>query len=256
MNLADHVKNNFAGMLVFADTHADYDTFLRAFSYAESNNLFFHSLGDLVDRGSFPFEIVSHMNRLVKEKKAGFTIGNHDDKYCRFFHGNKVSFSADAKRTLADVGPERQAEFLQLYAELVETPVFSAMFHRFDDIILVHAASHPDMWSANGEFGNSARSRALFGEVTGELHSDGFPVRLYNWIEEIPMGKTVIVGHDRKPIFDVAITKPLVRTNAKGGKAIFIDTGCGKGGFLTGAVITHKKHFKIDHFVEFKNDNR
>jgi len=42
-------------------------------------------------------------------------------------------------------------------------------------------------------------------------------------------------------------------TNATGGKVIFMDTGCGKGGFLTGAVILHgKKGFVLDRFVEFK----
>ena len=257
MNLANHVKKHFDGMLVIGDIHADYETFLRACNHAESNNLFLMSLGDLVDRGSFPFETVSKMRDLMMAGKAGFTVGNHDDKYRRFHKGNKVSFSADAKRTLADVGPERQEEFLRIYAEVVEAADFSALVHHFDDITLVHAASHKSMWADKaGVLKDAARSRALYGETNGETHPDGFPVRLYTWIEEIPMGKTVIVGHDRKPIFNVSITEPLVRTNANGGKAIFIDTGCGKGGFLTGAVITHKKHFNIDHYVEFKNEEQ
>jgi hypothetical protein len=76
---------------------------------------------------------------------------------------------------------------------------------------------------------------------------------LYNWVDEIPMGRTVMVGHDRMPVFNVPITEPMVKTNSNGGKAIFIDTGCGKGGFLTGAVILHdKKKFVIDSYKEFK----
>lgn len=251
MSLANHVKKNFAGMLVIGDVHADYESFTAAHHHAETHNFFLMSLGDLVDRGSFPFETVSHMNRLVKDGRAGFTIGNHDNKYYRFRNGSKVSFSSDAKRTLADVGPNRQTEFLEMYAEIIEHP-HSSMFHRFDDIILVHAASHHVMWEPIDKFPDSARSRALFGETNGETHDDGFPIRLYNWINEIPMGKTVVVGHDRKPVENVAIVCPLVKTNVNGGKAIFIDTGCGKGGFLTGMIVKHDKHFKIDHFVEFK----
>jgi hypothetical protein len=252
MSLANHVKKNFAGMLVIGDLHGDYEAFTAAHHHAETHNFFLMSLGDLVDRGPFPFETVSHMSRLVKDGRAGFTIGNHDNKYYRFRNGSKVSFSSDAKRTLADVGPERQAEFLDMYAGIIDTPLFSAMFHRFDDITLVHAASHPVMFESVEKFPDAARSRALYGETNGEVHPDGFPVRLYNWINEVPMGKTVVVGHDRKPIHNEAIVVPLVKTNANGGKAIFIDTGCGKGGFLTGMVVKHDKHFKIDHFVEFK----
>jgi hypothetical protein len=66
------------------------------------------------------------------------------------------------------------------------------------------------------------------------------------------MGKTVMVGHDRAPVFNTVITEPMVRTNSKGGKVIFMDTGCGKGGFLSGAVIfADKNRFVVDHFESF-----
>lgn len=252
MTLADYVKNNFNGMLVFGDVHADYVSYMKAFNYAEANKLFFMSIGDLVDRGHYPFETVSHMHENIKAGLSGFTIGNHDDKFRRLFLGNKVSLSTDAKRTLEDVGTVRRDNFLKMYYDIMETPIYAGIFHKLDDITIVHAASHPAMWEDKVDIGKTARNRALVGEAKGEIDADGFPVRLYNWIDEIPMGKTVIVGHDRKPIFNVAITEPLVRTNANGGEAIFIDTGCGKGGFLTGAVITYDIHFKIDHYEVFK----
>lgn len=252
-NLANYIKNNFDGILVFGDIHSDYESLMRSHKFAESHNYFFMSLGDLVDRGPFPFETISHMSAFVKAKRAGVTIGNHDDKFCRFQKGSKVSFSADAKRTLADVGPERQEEFLQMYVDLMETPEFSGLYHVFDDIILVHAASHPCMWNSEIKCGNEGRSRALYGEVNNESDSDGFPVRLYSWVDEIPMGKTVVVGHDRAPIHNVRIIEPLIKTNINGGKAIFIDTGCGKGGFLSGMIIIHDNgRFKFDRFIDFK----
>jgi len=41
--------------------------------------------------------------------------------------------------------------------------------------------------------------------------------------------------------------------NKNGGKVVFLDTGCGKGGFLSGAVmLSDKKGFRIDHFVKFR----
>lgn len=251
-SIANHVKDNFKGMLVFGDIHSDYDSFMKARKYAEEHDLFFMSLGDLVDRGDKPFEVVKAMAAYVADGSAGFTIGNHDDKYRRHALGNKVSFSRDGKMTFEHVGAEREAEFLETYVTMMNTPVLSAMFHKFDDFTIVHAASHPCMWENTDKFGKSATSRALVGETTGKMGEDGYPERLYNWIDEVPMGKTVIVGHDRMPVFDQVIYQPLVRNNPNGGKVIFMDTGCGKGGFLTGMVMVHDKHFKIDRYVEFK----
>lgn len=250
--VASHVRNKFKGMLVFGDVHADYESFMYAYDYAEKNNYFFMSLGDLVDSGSHPFETVTKMAELVKEGKAGFTLGNHDDKMYRLGQGKKVSLSSDAKQTIVDVTSERQEEFLRLYTEIVDTPVYSALTHTFGDITLVHAASHPSMWDKETSHSKDMRARAMYGQVNGEKYANGFPIRYYNWIEEVPMSKTVIVGHDRAPVFNVAITEPMIRTNSKGGKVIFIDTGCGKGGFLTGVVILEdKNHFKVDHFESF-----
>jgi protein phosphatase len=251
-DLAEHVKT-YDGMLVFGDVHSDYKLFSAALDYATKQNFFFMGLGDLTDRGDEPYKVVKAMHKRMYDGHAGFVIGNHDDKFHRHAKGSKVRFSHDSKDTMERVGPKRMDEFLRMFSEIQTFPGQAALFHKFDDITLVHGASHPDIWDPKGKFGESFRSRALYGEVTGEKREDGYPVRLYNWIDEIPMGKTVMVGHDRKPIHDVAITEPLVVTNANGGKAIFIDTGCGKGGFLTGAVILHgKKGFYIDRYKEFK----
>lgn len=253
-DIASYVKDSFDGMFVVADIHGNYAAFKRAYDYAKSENFLFMSLGDLVDRDRQPFEVVEAMYNAMYEGRAGFTVGNHDNKYYRFANGAKVSFSRDAQRTFDDVGEERKAEFMRMYCGIIEMPMQSAIFHKFDDILLVHAAAHPDMWDPTvAKLGKTAQNRALVGETTGEIGTDGYPIRLYSWINDIPMGKTVMVGHDKQPIHNLPIQEPMHVTNSNGGKAIFMDTGCGKGGFLTGAVILHdKKKFKIDRFVEFK----
>jgi hypothetical protein len=250
--LADYVKDNFNGMLVFSDVHGDYESFKVAHTFAKGENFFFMSLGDLVDRDRQPFEVVRDMYDAMLVGTAGFVIGNHDDKHHRAAKGNKVSFSRDGNDTLASVGPDRMSEFHRMYTAVVEDHLLAGLFHKFDDITLVHAASHPCVWE-NNPVGKTARSRFLVGETNGERMADGYPVRLYSWIDEIPMGKTVMVGHDRMPIHGVPIEKPMTVTNSIGGKVVFLDTGCGKGGFLSGAVmLPNKKEFRIDRFVEFK----
>lgn len=251
--LSNNVIDSFDGVLVFGDVHADYRLYSSAARFADENNLFFLSLGDLCDRGNEPFEVVADMHRRMNSDTAGFCVGNHDDKFRRYYKGAKVSLSFDAKNTLLSVGKNREEQFLKMYTEIVEMPCVSGMFHCFDDYIFVHAASHPCMWEGTQRFGESARSRALYGETNGETHDDGYPVRLYNWVDEIPMGRTVVVGHDRMAVHNVPLTEPLIKTNPNGGKAIFMDTGCGKGGFLTGAIfVNHKNKFQLDSFKEFK----
>jgi protein phosphatase len=240
-------------MLVFGDVHGDYESFKRAHDFAKSENFFFMSMGDLVDRSHNPFEVVESMYKVMYDGLGGFVVGNHDDKHVRAAKGNKVSFSRDGKQTLVDVGADRLDEFHRMYSAIVEDKMLSGLFHTFNDVTLVHAASHPCIWEGVNVVGKTARSRFLVGETNGEKYDDGYPVRLYNWIDEVPMGKTVMVGHDRMPIHNIPIETPMVVSNKNGGKVIFLDTGCGKGGFLTGAVmLSDKKGFRIDNFVEFK----
>lgn len=254
MTLATYIKNEWTGVLVISDTHGDFKQFKQAADYAEKNDLFLLSAGDLVDRGREPYEVVELMYELALTGRGGLVIGNHDDKYLRYGRGSKVSFSRDARQTLSDVGEARMDKFLKMYADIMQLPTFAGMFMKFGDIVVAHAASHKSMWDESLPFGSEAKSRAFYGEVNGEKDEDGYPVRLYNWIDEVPMGKTIIVGHDRKPVFNELLSAPLERSNSDGGKAIFIDTGGGKGGYITGVVIKHEKsRFKITEYVDFKD---
>lgn len=253
ITLANYVRDNFDGVLVIGDVHGDFESFLKAQEYAESESFFLLSLGDLVDRGSNPYEVVSAMYKAMWNGRAGFVIGNHDNKHYRHIKGNKVSFSKDAKHTLDCVNKERMPEFQSMYSFIIEEKMFSGMYHKFDDITLVHAAGHHSLWDGTDTTKKSVISRFLVGETNGELYEDGYPVRLYNWMDEVPMGKTLIVGHDKQPIHNIPINEPMIISNSLGGKVIFLDTGCGKGGFLSGAVLVNtKKSFKLDKFMEFK----
>lgn len=251
-SVANHVRQNFKGALVISDVHGDYCSFKFAQDYALKEGLFLLSLGDLVDRARQPFEVVSAMYNLIIKGLAGFTIGNHDDKYYRAYLGNKVIFSSDAKQTLDDVGQDRLGEFYKMYAGIIEHKTLSGIYHKFDNFTIVHAACHPCMWN-NEKFGKSERWRCLIGEVSGETYEDGYPIRLYNWVEDVPKDNVVIVGHDKQPINNIFITEPMQVTNLCGGKVIFLDTGCGKCGFLSGVVILNSENgFIIDKFMEFK----
>jgi len=243
-------KNKFSGILAFGDTHSDYDSFIRVYEYAKDNNLFFMSLGDLVDRGEHPFEVVSLMHKAIEEGAGGMVIGNHDDKFYRYGMGNKVRLSGDAKATLDHVGSHRMSDFLQMYINVVNK---SSYFSVLDDIIFTHGATHESMWDTSVNFTSEAKYRALYGEVTGEHYPDGYPIRYYGWADDVPIGRTAIVGHDRAPIHNELIAEPLTYQNSKGGKVIFMDTGGGKGGHITGVILNNDSgKYEVDKFVDFK----
>jgi protein phosphatase len=75
---------------------------------------------------------------------------------------------------------------------------------------------------------------ALFGEIDTEnpKREDGYPNRIYDWVDRIPATKRVMVGHDIR-----STILPLFVKGAVGGEAYFMDTGSGKGGRLTSADV-------------------
>jgi protein phosphatase len=48
-------------------------------------------------------------------------------------------------------------------------------------------------------------------------------------VDRIPAGVTVYCGHDQRS----SDGRPYVRKGAAGGRAVFLDTGAGKGGHLS-----------------------
>lgn len=56
------------------------------------------------------------------------------------------------------------------------------------------------------------------------------PRRTYDWIGTVPEGLTVVAGHHVR-----SKQAPLIVTNDSGGRVIFLGTGCGKDGPLSGS---------------------
>jgi protein phosphatase len=246
------ITQGFAGLLAVGDIHGDIESLIKAHNFAHKNNLFLLSLGDLVDRGPFPFETVQAMLNFVKQGEGGLIRGNHDDKHYRHALGNKVTLSGDAQRTLHAVGEDRLKDFYSIYTELYDHP-HTGHYHYLDNWLFAHGASHETMWDFPDVLSSEAKSRALYGQVTGKHDEHGMPERIYEWIDEIPEGKVAVVGHDRKAIYNVKLKTPLMVSNDNGGMAIFTDTSCGKGGILSGVIIKfdHDKSL-FERFIQFE----
>lgn len=235
MNLKNLISaGNYNGIATFSDVHAHAKKLKKGIKYALKNNLFIVFLGDLVDGHDKPLETVIAVKQILDAGTGALVIGNHDDKFYRYAKGNPVILKKQNKQTLADIPKGQEQLFLQTIVDLY-THQNSDFHFEYENWVFVHGGCHEEVWERPEKLSTKARHRALYGEVNGETEEDGMPVRLYNWVDQIPSGQGVVVGHDRKPYGGekLADTGPFDHTNDQGGRVIFSDTGCGKGGDLT-----------------------
>jgi protein phosphatase len=207
---------------VVGDVHGD----SRAFAIAAETDRFVVQLGDLVDDGPDTPGALTLMFRLRDEKRGMFILGNHDFKLARALRGDKINGEALA-RTLAELPPGMKDRTL---AEILTAPSWVALPDRF----FVHGGFHPGMLHEPAPPFPPGRpgpllARALYGQTTGRVTGAGKPERLLRWVEDIPAGMTLYCGHDRRS----ADGRPYIRTNKQNGRAVFLDTGAGKGGHLS-----------------------
>jgi len=223
----------FTGLRVVGDVHGDARGFAAAIAGAEAARLFVVQLGDLTDHGPDSPAVLRAACALVDAGRGVFLLGNHDHKLRRALRGDAVRVEkAGLGRTLDQIAdaPDGRAIAARAIAEIARAPAWL----RIGPWFFVHAAFHdamlqhtppPDAGALRPE---GLVGRAIFGQVTGRLGPDGFPVRLAGWVDRIPAGLTVMVGHDNRS----RDGRPLAMVNARGGRAVFLDTGAGKGGAL------------------------
>ena len=207
---------------VVGDVHGD----ATAFSYAAATDRFVVQLGDLTDYGPDSAATLRIMFDLIDRGRGLFVLGNHDLKLARVLAG------------LARAEPVVRATIDQLDEDLrlrVQREVARApgWLRRGADV-LVHGGFHPAMLTEPAPEHGLGRAegrlaRALFGEPTGRTQRDGYPERSLRWVDRIPPGVTVYCGHDRRSTNG----RPYVRRGHTGGRAVFLDTGAGKGGHLS-----------------------
>ena len=63
---------------------------------------------------------------------------------------------------------------------------------------------------------------------------DGYPNRVWSWVDTVPTDHTVVVGHDWLDRVNNCVT---LKTGAQGGEVYVVDCGSSKGGRLGSVVI-------------------
>ncbi len=208
---------------IIGDVHGD----SKAFAIAAETDHFIVQLGDLVDDGPDTPGALQIMFRLLDEKRGLFILGNHDFKLARALRGDTVRVADPLERTLDELTPALAARALE---QILQAPAWV----NHNNMLFVHGGFHPAMRNVPPPPFPASRpdallARALYGETTGRTTGAGRPERLLNWVNQIPVNVTVYCGHDRRS----QDGRPYIRTNETGGKAVFLDTGAGKGGHLS-----------------------
>jgi hypothetical protein len=212
-----------AKVRVVGDVHGD----AAAFAYAIATDRFIVQLGDLVDHGPDSAKTLRMMFDLVESGRGLFILGNHDLKLARVLAGDHVRAEPIVQATIAQMDERLKQRAIRLIAE---APIWVA----HGAALFVHGGFHTIMLEQPSpphglNRPQGAVARALYGEPTGRMQHDGYPERSLRWVDRIPAGLTVYCGHDRRSTDG----RPYVRHGAQGGKAVFLDTGAGKGGHLS-----------------------
>jgi hypothetical protein len=227
-------QRGFTGLRVVGDVHGDAAAFRHAVAGAEAERLYLLQLGDLTDYGPDSPAALRLMFGAMDAGRGRFLLGNHDHKLRRALLGEPVRYTAAGLgSTLAQLAAAADGEALKAraVAEIAAAPAWL----RLGPWFFVHAGFHarmlraPPPETAGASKPDPTLSRALFGQVTGRTRPDGFPERILDWIETIPAPMVVYCGHDRRS----ADGRPYTQEGALGGRAVFLDTGAGKGGHLS-----------------------
>jgi hypothetical protein len=236
-NFFANIKSRgYSGITVVADIHGMMNPLRNAISWAKSRNHFLLILGDLVDYGKDTLEVMDEAYQLVTRGDAEVLVGNHERKIFKYLTQIERSGTSNVRLSEGNRVTVNRLESLSRFDYMRWTSKFKALVnmmrnHRVSgDFIFAHGAVLPEMWNAtDSRLPPYLEDVALFGQVNDMTkRSDGVPNRVYNWVELLKQNQVAIVGHDVRSDF-----KPFEQINKNGGKAIFLDTGCGKGGHLS-----------------------
>ncbi|KGX92708.1 metallophosphatase [Pontibacillus halophilus JSM 076056 = DSM 19796] len=215
---------------IIGDVHGCYEEMMELFEtlgYEMKNGIPVHPngrvpifVGDLQDRGPNSVAVMRLVYQLVIEQKKGYYVpGNHCNKLYRYFLGNNVKLQHGLETTVAELQALDDAtakrvkeEFMTLYDE---SPLY--LIQPELNVVVAHAGIREDMI---GSYHKKVRTFVLYGDITGEFHPNGMPVRR-DWAQHYNGERWIVYGHTpvREPRFKH--------------KTVNIDTGCVFGGKLT-----------------------
>jgi serine/threonine protein phosphatase 1 len=215
---------------VISDIHGCYHTLLELIKKIKKKygDIPLYSVGDLVDRGNFSFEVIE----LIKSENIKFTKGNHD---VMFYYFMKEPFNPlgqiwlynDYEKTVKSY-QENDNQFSEHLEIIKQAP----LFYNTDDCFISHAGISNNYKNTINEetVGDAQKLESILLPDLGTEHS-------IIWCrgELIDIGKLQVVGHTAK--FEVRINKK--------NNTAYIDTAVYIGNKLTAIIVEENKILDI-----------
>ena len=262
----------FRHIRILGDIHSNLSGFTKAIN-SMPNNTFLISLGDIIDYGKNPLEVVNLMASLVDNQSGLMIRGNHERKVYNFitqearlrrgigsgFSGQETNGSSITFNILKSLPMHDREKWEEIFICLVDrSPDMILMKDVQKTWAFVHGAIAPHMLNMTGTFRfpqkSYEESLALFGQIDETMPKleSGFPNRIYKWVDDVPDNTTIVVGHDIR-----SKEIPLFVTGKAGGSVSFLDTGSSKGGKLSGLdvdIIEQRNglFLRRDKFINFE----
>lgn len=204
----------FTGIRVVPDVHGAFDAFDAALRDAERDQRFVVQLGDLIDRGPYSTLCVERMLEVEQRGLGRMLLGNHEVAFARFILSG-MGGAVTRQATLMEF-EQYGDSLLQTFIDRIQQ---GPLWIRAGNHFLVHAAFHPRMLhDPAAPPSNELVDTAIHG--TGTARERREDIRSRGWVDQVPKGMTVIVGHAVTPS-----GQPELVRGHQGGEAIFADTG-------------------------------
>jgi protein phosphatase len=176
-------------------------------------------VGDLTDRGPLSLQVVEVVWELVVHHGAHYSPGNHCNKLYRYFLGNKVQIAHGLETTVAEYEALERKKQQAIKTKFMEIYEKAPLYQVLDGgkLVVAHAGIREDYI---GKSHSKVKTFVLYGDITGEKHPDGSPVRR-DWAKHYKGNALVVYGHT--PVKEVRWI----------GNTVNIDTGAVFGGMLT-----------------------
>ena len=232
-NFFDELKRRgYAGITVVPDLHGNSNALRNAVSWARGRNHFIMFLGDLLDYGIDSLEVIEVVYQMLIRGEAEAVMGNHERKIYRYLNqtDKHVKLSEGNKVTINRVRQLSKFDYNRWVSRFNATVHLMRHHRSCEGFVFTHGAAHQDLFNMTAKrLPSTLEAMCLFGETDNSVkRTDNYPNRVYNWVDRLTEGQTAIVGHDIRSNFE-----PFVQVGALGGTAIFMDTGCSKGGHLS-----------------------
>jgi protein phosphatase len=175
------------------------------------------SVGDMGDRGPNSPGVFAVWRQMFRAGTGLLAKGNHDDKLERYLKGNKVKIGNGLQATIDQLHSKSSPiKKKRLYQFLVSLPY---ILHLDDGKLIVCHAGLKEKYH-NAKMNKKIKAKCIYGETTGAVDENGFPVRL-PWQEDYSGEAVVVHGH-------VAVPEVTIVNNVYD-----VDTSCVFGGKLT-----------------------